>query len=72
VSENRTGRVDLLVKDGLGMIADRFGVRDHVQRIIDRFVDENIERNRVPVSPEEIAENMGILRKRKRSRLERM
>lgn len=66
---DRTGRLDLLVKEGLGMLADRIGLpRAHVQRVIDRFVDENIEHHKVPVSPEEIAENMGLLRKPKKIR----
>ncbi len=68
---DRTGRFDLLVKDGLGMLADRIGIRPHVQPVIDRFVDENIDKHRVPVTPEEVAERMGILKRRNRRRLER-
>ena len=66
MNENRTGRLDLLVKDGLGMLADKMGIRSHVQPVIDRFVDEQCEQNKVPVTPEAIAEHMGLLKKKKK------
>ena len=65
-NEDRRGRLDLLIKDGLGMVADRAGVRAVVQPVIDLFVDEKIRANRVPVTPVEIAQHLGILRKPKR------
>jgi len=61
---DRTGRFDLLVKDGLGMLADRLGIRAHVQPVIDRFVDEQVVEHKMPVTPEAIAEHMGLLKKR--------
>ena len=65
MNENRQGRIDLLIKDGLGMIFDRFGIRHHAQPVIDRFVDEQVEINKVPVTPIQIAEHIGLLRKAK-------
>jgi hypothetical protein len=61
---DRTGRLDLLVKDGLGQIADRFGVRGAAQSAIDRFVDERVTRERIPVTLEEMLERIGILKPR--------
>ncbi len=69
MSESRKGRLDLLFQDGLGQFADvldrrmGIGLRGIVQPVINRFVSENVSKHQVPVTPEEIAEHMGILRK---------
>ena len=71
---DRTGRLDLLAQDGLGQLADRlgahfgFGLRVILQPVINRFVRENVERTKMPVTPEAIAERMGLLRPPKRQR----
>lgn len=62
----RSGRLDLLIKDGLGMLADRVGIRHHAQPVIDRFVDEKVQHHKVPVTPIEIAEACGLLKRPKR------
>lgn len=64
-NENRRGRLDLLIKDGFGMIADRAGLRGVLQPVIDTFVDQKVKQHRVPVTPIEIAQHCGILRKPK-------
>lgn len=67
---DRKGRLDLLAADGLGSIVDRIGaqfgipLRKHVQPVIDRFVRENISGK--PVTPESIAEDMGLLKRQRR------
>ncbi len=66
--QSRVGRFDLLVKDGLGMLADRLGIRPHVQPVIDRFVDENVERSKMPVTPVALAEHIGLLKKQNPNR----
>ncbi len=66
---NRAGRLDLLVQDGLGLLSEelgrRFGIplRPHLQPVIDRFVSEHVASNNVPVTPMEIAERMGLIRR---------
>lgn len=71
---DRTGRLDLLATDGLGRLADnlgaRFGLplRPFLQPVIDRFVAEKVTSERLPVTPEEIAERMGILEPRGKRR----
>ncbi len=75
---DRTGRLDLLAQDGLGQLADWLGsrigipIRPHVQPVIDRFVREKVDHHRMPVTPTEIAERVGILenpaRKKRRRR----
>ncbi len=62
MSENRAGRLDLLIKDGFGLVAERLGIREHAQPVIDRFVDQNVRENRVPVTPMEICERLGLLK----------
>lgn len=65
---DRTGRLDLLIKEGLGRIAGRAGVRDLAQPVIDLFVDQKVTQHRVPVTPIEIARQCGILAKEKQPR----
>ena len=71
---DRTGRLDLLAQDGLGQLADRLGshfgigLRAFLQPVINRFVKENVDRTRMPVTPEAIAERMGILQRQNRKR----
>lgn len=48
------------------MLADRLGIRRHVQPVIDRFVDEKVESHKMPVTPEAIAEELGILRRNRK------
>ncbi len=64
---NRAGRLDLLVSDGLGLISQelgrRFGIplREHLQPVIDRFVNDHVQAGNVPVTPMQIAERMGLI-----------
>lgn len=62
---SRTGRLDLLIKDGFGLIFERFGVRHHAQPVIDEWVDENVREKQIPVTPSEIARRLGILGKKR-------
>ena len=68
MSEDRAGRLDLLIKDGFGLFAERLGIRRQAQPVIDRFVEEQIQRNRVPVTPVEIFERLGILKNPKKGK----
>lgn len=61
---SKEGRLDLLVSEGLGRIAEKIGLRRNVaQPLIDRFVQENVTRHKMPVTPEQIAEEIGLLKK---------
>lgn len=67
---DRRGRLDLLIQDGLGMVADRIGIREHAQPLIDRFVNEKVKEHRIPVTPIEVAEHCGLLKKTKPPKVE--
>jgi hypothetical protein len=59
-------RLDMLVTHGLEVFAQRFGLGDVLKPVIKRFVDEQVRVNKVPVTAEEIAEGLGIVKKQKR------
>lgn len=67
---NKVGRLDIAASEGLGRLADALGanfgipLRPMLQGVIDRFVSENVTDKKLPVTPEAIAERMGILKKR--------
>ena len=62
MSESR-GRLDLLIKEGLGQLAGRLGIRANAQPVIDRFVDERMTAHRIPSTPADVAERLGLLRR---------
>lgn len=59
-------RLDWTIQHGLEVFAQRFGLGDVLKPVIKRFVDENVRTHRVPVTAEEIAEQMGILKPTKK------
>ena len=71
--ESRVGRLDLLAQEGLGRICAEVGrrlgfpsLREHVQPVIDRYVAENVTRHRIPVTPVDLAEEMGLIRRQQK------
>lgn len=57
-------RLDWTIQHGLEAIAQKLGLGDVLKPVIHRFVDENVRTHRIPVTAEEIAEEMGLLKKR--------
>jgi hypothetical protein len=64
-------RLDMLVTHGLEVFAQKLGLGDLCKPVIKRFVEEQVRQNRVPVTAEEIAEELGILKKQKRPNVPR-
>ncbi len=58
-------RLDWAIQHGLEVWAQRLGLGNFLNPSIKRFVDENVRTHRIPVTAEEIAEEMGILKKQK-------
>lgn len=56
-------RLDWTIQHGLEAFAQKLGLGNVLNPVIKRFVDENVRTHRIPVTAEEIAEEMGILRK---------
>ncbi len=61
-----TPRLDWQIQHGLEVFAQRFGLGDVLKPVIKRVVDENFRTHRIPATAEEIAEEMGLLKKQKR------
>lgn len=58
-----TPRLDWTIQHGLEAFAQKLGLGNVMNPVIKRFVDENVRTHRIPVTAEEIAEEMGLLRK---------
>lgn len=56
-------RLDYTIQHGLEVFAQRFGLGDILRPVIKRFVDDNVRTHRIPVTAEEIAEQMGLIKK---------
>ncbi len=61
-----TPRLDWAIRHGLEVWAQRLGLGDFAKPVIKRVVDENFRTHRIPNTAEEIAEEMGLLKKQKR------
>jgi hypothetical protein len=61
-------RLDWAIQHGLEAFAQKIGLGDLCKPVIKRFVDENVRAHRIPVTAEQIAEEMGLLRKPKPGR----
>ncbi len=60
-------RLDWIIQHGLEAFAQRIGLGNLVNPVIKRFVDENVRNHKIPVTAEEIAEEMGLLKRTKRT-----
>lgn len=60
-------RLDWTIQHGLEIFAQKLGLGDVLKPVIKRFVDENVREHKVPCTAEEIAEEMGLLKKQKRT-----
>jgi hypothetical protein len=59
-------RLDWWTQHGLEVWAQKLGLGDVLKPVIKRVVDENFRTHRIPATAEEIAEEMGILKKNRR------
>jgi len=57
-------RLDWIIQHGLEVFAQRIGLGNMLNPVIKRVVDENVRNHKIPVTAEEIAEEMGLLQKR--------
>ena len=60
-------RLDWIIQHGLEVFAQRIGLGNMLNPVIKRVVDENVRNHKIPVTAEEIAEEMGLLKKTKRT-----